>query len=184
MRSKHLCGSFKTTQQINSIEGVFSRVSSRNLRWFFKQWIEEAGAPELALSEATGKRVSQDSDAGAWHLTIRVRQDGRPFRVTIPLEIATKDVTEKRWFPINAREETIELDVSAQPLAVRLDPEFMVFRRMQRDQLPPMLNVFVTDPTRAVLETSLSQDSPLRQVVTRMVDQDSALPQDRRALIV
>ena len=31
------------------IEGIFSRAAGRSLHWFFTQWLERAGAPQLAL---------------------------------------------------------------------------------------------------------------------------------------
>ena len=166
-----------------SLESLFSQESGQDLRWFFAQWVERPGAPVLALDETAAGRVPGDGVSETWHLTVRVRQEGRPFRLAVPLDIAMKDITETRWLTISHSEETIELALPKQPLRVQLDPGLMVFRRVGRNQLPPMLNGFVTDSKRTVVQAFSEPASPLRQVVTRMIDQDAQLPEARRTIL-
>src|SRR6058998_425775 len=53
------------------------------------------------------------------------------------------------------------------------DPDYHVFRRIPRRDLPPMLNLFVTDPRRDVVTPSLdSAAAPYRELAERVAKQE------------
>jgi Tol biopolymer transport system component len=53
------------------------------------------------------------------------------------------------------------------------DPDYHVFRRIPRRDLPPMLNLFVTDPRRVVVTPSLdSAVAPYRELAERVAKQE------------
>src|SRR5713101_1588351 len=53
------------------------------------------------------------------------------------------------------------------------DPDYHVFRRIPRRDLPPMLNLFVTDPRRVVVTPSLdSAAAPYRELAERVAKQE------------
>ncbi len=165
-----------------AIEAVFTQESSRDLRWFFAQWIEQPGAPILSLGKIQARSVKEDDARTAWIVTVPIQQGEQRFRMKIPLRIAMKDSTETRWASLSPSKETIaEFTVSSPPVRVELDPDLMVFRRLARHQLPPMLNGYVTDSHRTVIKAFTDPVSPLKQVVARINDQE--LPASQRAMI-
>src|SRR2546426_12152885 len=53
------------------------------------------------------------------------------------------------------------------------DPDYHVFRRIPRRDLPPMLNLFVTDPRRVVVTPTLdSAAAPYRELAERVAKQE------------
>ena len=163
-----------------AIERVFSRESGRNLRWFFGQWIEQSGAPVIALGEVRTRRVKGDTSQEAWQLTVQVQQSEGPFRMTVPIRIVTKGSTESRSIRLGLSQASVaEFVLPDQPVRVELDPDLMTFRRLARRQLPPMLNGYVTDPYKAVLRAFADPASPLEQIVSRVTDHE--LPESKRA---
>ncbi len=168
-----------------SIETVFTQESRRDLRWFFEQWVERAGAPALSLDDAEAHRVTNKDGRSTWQLTVRVRQTGGLFQMTLPVTIATKDTTETRWVSLAPSLETVaEFSVSDQPILVRLDPGLMGFRRLSRSQLPPMLNGYVTDRDRALVRVFSDEASPLQQIIARVADQEAPLPESRKTKVL
>ena len=164
----------------DAIEAVFAQESGRDLRWFFAQWVEQSGAPILSLGNAEARAVKGDNAGTAWILTVPVQQGVARFRMKVPLRIVMKDATETRWVSLSSSKGTIaEFTVPSQPLRVELDPDLMVFRRLARPQLPPMLNGYVTDLQRTVVKAFTDPASPLQQVVARVTDQE--LPASQRA---
>jgi len=165
------------------IEEVFSRESDRNLRWFFEQWIEQPGAPVIALGDVRARKVTGTSGQEAWQLTVQIQQRESPFRMEVPIRIIMKESVERRSIRLSLSPTSVaELVLPNQPLRVELDPELMIFRRLERSQLPPMLNGYVTDRHKAVLRTYSDSTSPLQQIVSRIADHD--LPESKRATIV
>lgn len=168
-----------------NIETVFSQESRQDLRWFFEQWVERPGAPALSFGEANAYRVNDNDGKSLWQLTVRVQQAGRLFRMVIPVTIVTKGTTETRWVSLDPSPETAaEFTVSDQPILVRLDPDLMGFRRLTRSQLPPMLNGYVTDRDRAVVQVFSDEASPLRQVIARVADQEAPLPESLKTKVL
>ncbi len=150
-----------------TLEQVFSEASGRDLRWFFRQWVEEAGAPSLSIGEARAAQGRTEDGRTGWHLTITIRQTGKPYRLTVPVAVTTESGTETRWLSLAHSDGRAEWFFAGKPRSVRIDPDLMVFRRMDRTELPPMLNGFVTDSARAVVK-AYSAGSPLMQVAARL----------------
>ena len=69
---------------------------------------------------------------------------------------------------------------------VRTDPDYERFRRIPREKLPPMLNLFVTDPARAVIIPTggSEQDrAPYAELAAQIATKDAAVvPQDDRTV--
>lgn len=156
-----------------SIEEIFSRETGRDLRWFFEQWIERPGAPILSLREAHARRVKGDGGREAWRLTVQVDQVEKPFQMTVPIRIVTKNLMEMRLIALRASQTNVgEFILPDQPLRVELDPDLTTFRRLTRSQLPPMLNSYVTDPHKTVVRAFSDPASPLQQIVSRIADHE------------
>lgn len=132
------------------VERVFSDATGRDLRWFFGQWVERAGAPSLKIVEA----VTQGSAslAGGYTVTVRMTQEGGPYRLRLPVSVKMAGgQTQVALVPMEAVEQTVAVVVPAKPISVTIDPAFDSFRRLSRDEVPPMLNLFVTDRQRSLL---------------------------------
>ncbi|MGE0467890.1 MAG: M1 family metallopeptidase [Nitrospira sp.] len=156
-----------------SIEEVFSRESGQRLRWFFEQWVEQPGAPMVSLGDASARRVKNDGGQDIWQLTIRIQQSEKPYRITIPVRIVMEDTSEVRSVMLNpSRVNIVELVLPTAPLWVELDPEMMMFRRLARHQLPPVLNSYVTDSYKTVMRAFTDPASPLEQIVSRIEEHE------------
>ncbi len=155
------------------IERVFSQESGQNLRWFFEQWVEQPGAPIISLGDVRARRVKKDGDQDAWQLTIRIEQLEKPYRIAIPIRIVMEDTIEFRSVMLNpSHTNIVELVLPNAPLWVELDPEMMIFRRLARHQLPPVLNSYITDSHKTVIRAFSDTASPLEQIVSRIEEHE------------
>lgn len=168
------------------IERVFSDESRQDLRWFFTQWIEQAGAPTLSVTHAAAREGSESRPP--FQLEMSITQAGPPTHVSVPIRIQLDDRREETvTVPVRSSRENIVVPLPARPTQVEMDPDFMVFRRVDRNALPPVLNHYVTDLRRTVLLAFTDQPqnpSPLRDVVARIEAQDSQKPEAERTTIV
>jgi aminopeptidase N len=168
------------------LERVFAEESHQDLRWFFHQWVEQAGAPVLSIAEATGREGSEGKSP--FQLEMSIGQTGLPTRLSVPVRIQLDDRREETvTAPVRLSTESVVVPLPARPIQVELDPDFMVFRRIARDVLPPVLNHYVTDPRRTVVLAYTDQSnasSPLRDVVARIEAQEREKPAGERTTIV
>jgi hypothetical protein len=159
------------------VERAFSRAAGRDLRWFFAQWVERRGAPALRLVEA--RVAPADGGPGGFAVTFALAQapnaDGL-FRLRLPVRVALEDGrTEETSVELSEAERRFTVRVAGRPVGLSVDPDFELFRRLDRAQLPPMLNLFVTDRARAVVlpdEGSEAAQAPYRVLGARVAAQE------------
>ena len=144
------------------LQQVFEDTSGMNLSWFFLQWVESPGAPMLAIR---GARAQPDELGGYW-IRLRLSQGGEPFRISVPVIIhMDQGKIYRANLDLHRKDQLVSVWVPAKPLRLALDPKFQVFRRLKRSQIPPMLNLWVTDQNRAVAPPLRKSDQMSFQAV-------------------
>ncbi len=163
------------------VEAAFSRVSRQPLREFFAQWVERAGAPAVTLADVSAAPAGE----GQYRVTVRLKQEtsngeATPYRLSVPLEVVLESgQTAEPRVTLDRAEQTFTLAVPGVPIRLRLDPTFETFRRLDRSRLPPMLNLFVTDPVRSVLVPdggSAVERAPYEEVAKQIRDREGIVP--------
>ncbi len=133
------------------LQREFGAAAEQDLRWFFSQWVERPGAPELILS---GAQAEPDRTRDArYTLTVHLEQSqASAYRLRIPLLVHLADGEPIAQEVVMAqRAQTVRLTLPGKPTVLQIDPESHLFRRVPREHLPPMLNLFVTDRGRALV---------------------------------
>ena len=83
----------------DAFQAAMEAASGRSLDWFFRQWLDRPGCPELEFT------WSEDA------VTVRQTQDGEPFRFRLRLGWTTADgEARKQLFTIEGRESVLPLD--------------------------------------------------------------------------
>ncbi|MCW5787945.1 MAG: hypothetical protein KIT49_10685 [Nitrospira sp.] len=172
----------------DDLERIFQEVAGRNLRWFFAQWVERAGAPDIELS---GLRVqpsrSMAGAQGGTEAVVHLAQRGVPYRVSIELEfVLSEGRTHRTRVQLTEAQQDVIVPVPERPLAVRMDPGVHLFRRIARSEMAPMLNLYVTDAQRTIV---VSRDGsgtpgPFPDIVQRIVAQEAAKSALSRTTVV
>jgi len=135
----------------DDLRASFESVSGKDLKRDFEQWVWRTGAPELRLGDVKtsdggqgtkdeGKRGNRDK----YVLTARLQQvqPGKSYHLRIPIAVTMegKEQAFQTVVEMDAREREITLEVPARPLRVDVDPEFDLFRRLDREEIPPALS--------------------------------------------
>ncbi len=171
------------------LERTFQEAAGRDLRWFFAQWVERAGAPELFVQRARLVPPGDGSMAGtASNVLLTVRQGTEAFRMPVDLEfrLASGAAHRVRVQMAEPRED-LHFSLPERPLSVRLDPGYHAFRRVARSDMAPMLNLYVTDSARTVISPGpepSSEPSPFADVVSRIASQEGNKPDGQRTRLV
>jgi hypothetical protein len=184
----------------SDLERVFDEVGGQKLRWFFAQWVERAGAPVLEIVEASA-RPAEGGDR-RFIVTLRLRQvqvgrssgpvlnpaegsvprsvDGpHRLRVTAFVQMGGGQV-HRAGLAMDSAEQTFVFRVPGQPQGLQVDPDYETFRRLARESLPPMLNLYVTDRERAMALPDQGTDEermPYRELAGQIASRDQAIKQ-------
>jgi len=143
-----------------AVREAFAQASGRDLDAFFAQWVERVGAPRLRLAE-----VEPAGEAGGWRLRLRLlqEQEGDPYRLAVPVAVtvAGQEEAQLRTVAMDGRERTATFDLPGRPLRVDVDPEFDLFRRLGREEIPPALSQ-AFGAERALIVLPSGAPAPLR----------------------
>ncbi len=134
------------------LQHMFAQVTEQDLTEFFKQWIEQPGAPSLTLSNLS---VQPDPlQAGQSILSGTVSQKNQIYKLPLPIQMNLQDASAfSTTIDLNQAKQPFTIKVPGTPTSVKLDPEHHWLLRLQRDQLPPMLNSWETDARRVLIHT-------------------------------
>jgi len=164
---------------------IFGGAAGTDLGWFFAQWIDRAGAPSLKIAETSLKTsdvpgAASRPEESLYPVAVRIVQEGQVYRARLPISVElTGGQVHTQTFEMTAADQTFTLSVPDRPVALRIDPDFESFRRLPREHLPPMLNLYVTDQERTVVVPTAGSEAeraPYVELVTRL-----ATHQDKRA---
>jgi hypothetical protein len=129
------------------IEKTAEAVTRRDLRRFFRDWIERTGAPVLAV-EVTAVRP-EASRAGSGFVvegTLRQTQGGEPFVVDVPVVVQTAAGAARHLVRLTSTAEHFEVASLDAPLLVHVDPWFDVFRKLDPRETPPSVGQIFGEP--------------------------------------
>jgi hypothetical protein len=106
----------------------------------FMQWTERTGAPSLKISEVNTIPVIGGYQ---FHAIIEQTQNEEAFELNIPVAIHLEGVVNalQKNFKMNSRTLEINLTLSQRPVWFQVDPEFDIFRRLSRDEVPAVLTM-------------------------------------------
>lgn len=138
------------------LQASFEAASGSALDPFFEQWLHRAGGPSVRLS---GAEAAQHK--GRTRLILRLEQTPPAYSLHLPIELDYEGRSEMRWVDIAHERETAALELDAPPTGVRLDPDVRVWRRLEREQLPPILRLWFL--ARAPRLLTASDDPRTRQ---------------------
>ena len=140
------------------IEKTFSQAAGEDLSRFFAQWVQNAGAPQLRLVSADTHRTEKGYEL---IITIEQTQPGPAYVLDLPLAItlADKEDAYSTVIKMDDKHAEFRLPLTGQPLRVDVDPEFDVFRRLDRSEIPPALSqVFGAEQLMIVLPRNATED--------------------------
>ncbi|MDA0652944.1 MAG: M1 family aminopeptidase [Proteobacteria bacterium] len=148
---------------------AFESASGRELGWFFDQWLDRAGAPRLRLSQVG---VEAPTDQGGYRLRFIIRQDPPAYRLTIPVAVETKAGLRHELITMAGNETVATLDLTAQPLALHIDPALDLFRRLLPGEAPPILRdvILASDAVTVIAAADPAMHEVAQQLARRLLD--------------
>src|SRR5262249_38280839 len=118
------------------LEAAFSAASGRPLGDFFAQWVRRAGAPRLTVSDATV--------AGS-DVAFTLAQPAPAYALAVPVTIETAGAPIRHTVRLDGESRRYALDVEGAARALAVDPDLRLFRRLARDEIPPLLREVAFD---------------------------------------
>ena len=142
----------------DDLRRAFEKASGRDLESWFDRWVHATGAPALKIADVRAKPVG-----ASWRLmgTLKQTHFGEPFPLSVPLAVTLtgRPTAHQEVARCTTKSCSFMLDLPAEPLRVDVDPEFDLFRALDRAETPPALSTaFGADGGVAVLPSAAPRE--------------------------
>lgn len=133
----------------NDIRSAFEEVTGKDLKWFFDQWINRTGAPQLVLEDMKVNSVRGTNNVS---FTLKQIQDEDVFFLDVPVVVVTKGSSKTEIVEMNEREGKYNISVNEEPLKILVDPQFDLMRKLDpRESSPTFTKAYGADQTLIIL---------------------------------
>ncbi|MGQ9570445.1 MAG: M1 family metallopeptidase [Thermodesulfovibrionales bacterium] len=142
----------------NDLKKSFEKVSGRDLKIEFEQWIKRTGAPKLRLTDVKSKIKGNEFLLTA---LIEQVQEENIYHLHIPIAV-TMEGQEKAYQTIlDMDKKYIEMRLKLPycPLRIDIDSEFDVFRRLDRNEIPPAISQALGSKKMLLILPSCAKDT-------------------------
>ncbi len=126
------------------IKNIVNRITDDDYLWFFEQWVNRAGMPQLDVS-VEDHSLKDDG----FHVKISVKQK-QPYRLKLNIFVKTYLGIEKKTFWISKKEQTLDILTDDEPLEVYVDRDYQIFRDLQWEEINPVVYFTLADKNAVV----------------------------------
>jgi len=122
------------------LQKAFSAATGKDLQVEFDQWVTRPGAPVVQLSETT---VKQEEGKYLLTATLEQTQAGSAYQLRVPVAVtvAGREAAYQMTVEMKSKQRTFTISLPARPVRIDVDPEFDLFRRLDRNEIPAALSL-------------------------------------------
>ncbi len=170
---------------------AFEKVTNKEMKPFFYQWIHRVGAPELNISD-----VKLENKKKIYILSFLLKQVQKEdvFNLDVPIAISFEDEIKFQKVSMKQREHYFKISFQKKPLIIQVDPRFNLFRRLNYLEIPPSLskiygseNILVLLPSKAKKEqldnykklSNIWTKNKTKKIEVKLDNEISVLPKDK-----
>jgi hypothetical protein len=130
----------------DDLAAAFERAAGGDLSDFFRQWVDQAGAPQITVADA---RNAGDSDSPG--IALALSQDLADRSNHVPVRVFQASGREDFAIELSGSLHTVQIAIRAPAYALAVDPDFTVWRRLRPEESPPILRDVVAGASIDVL---------------------------------
>jgi uncharacterized iron-regulated protein len=122
------------------IRTAFESAAGRDLSWYFKQWLEEKGGPQIWVKNAA---LSYRGSTAV--VSFELEQKGKDYKFLLPVTVKTKEGETKKTFEIEKKETRLEIETKGSPTELIIDGNYDLFRGLSAKEFPPVISRLLGD---------------------------------------
>ncbi|MBI5745871.1 MAG: peptidase M28, partial [Nitrospirae bacterium] len=152
----------------DDIRKASEEASGEDLKAGFRQWVTRTGAPALRISQA---RAEPKGKGYLLTAVLEQVQPGQAYSLRVPIAIDLEGEEKAFQTTVQTDKKMFELkfDLSSRPLHLDIDPEFDLFRRVDRAEIPPALTQ-VFGAEEALILIPSGADKELREAYQKLAE--------------
>jgi aminopeptidase N len=135
------------------IKAAFEEFYQKDLSWFFNQWIDEKGLPDLRFEEVKAK-----PSGAKFETTFTVVQKGKKFILDVPVALHSYFSKATDVFHLQKEKERFQIMVEDIPEKMTVDEDYDVARMLSVGEFPPVIARLLGDEQRIIVSPLTGSD--------------------------
>jgi aminopeptidase N len=127
----------------SDIKTAFETVAGKDLSWYFTQWLEEKGGPQIGV-----KNVALSYRGSTAVVSFELEQKDKEYKFLLPVALKTKEGETRRTFEIEKKETRLEIETKGAPTELVIDGDYDLFRGLSAREFPPVISRLLGDPKK------------------------------------
>jgi aminopeptidase N len=117
------------------IRASFEEASGKKLDWFFSQWVDEKGEPDIGL-----KNVAVNYRGSKAIVSFDLVQKGKAYRLLVPVVLRSKEGETRLSSEVSKGTTSLEIETTYTPEELVVDDNYDLFRMLSPEEFPPVIS--------------------------------------------
>ncbi|GEM_PF-90795 len=152
----------------SDIEGIFSRESGQDMGWFFRQWVDRPGLPEIVFRPGVITLAGDGYVELDLELEQKLKGDEQPWRLTLPVVFKGKGQEVSRLLHLSGKSNHLTMKLPFLPLFAVADPGYDVARKLTPPEIPPMIGTLLGDREKYAIIQQPMKTELIRKVKAQL----------------
>ncbi len=123
----------------DDVKTVLEKQSGRNLGWFFKQWVDEKGLPDVRVENAAARR-----SGSRFEVSFDIVQKGKAYALDLPVAVFfARGGAKKEMVKIDGEKKSVKVLVEGEPSKLVVDENYDLARRLSTPETPPTVAALI-----------------------------------------
>lgn len=124
----------------DDLKAILERNYGKDLQWFFRQWLDEKGLPELRFENI--KTVHKGTK---FEVSFDITQGGKVHVMDVPVTVYSGDMKIKDSFRVSKKTNSFNMVVDRGPEKMVMDEDYDIARRLSNKEIPPVIARLIGD---------------------------------------
>jgi hypothetical protein len=118
----------------DDLRDSFEKKYGQDLKWFFSQWIEKEGLPDLRLEDVELKQIGSK-----FELHFHVNHKKTFYKLNMPVTIYLNDTIKMDILHIDDKNNSFDFLLPDKPVKIILDEDYDIARVLNEEEFPPVV---------------------------------------------
>lgn len=130
----------------NDVKKTFEKRTNQDLSWFFNQWLNRVGLPEIRVED-----VKVEADGEHFRAAVTLGQQGSLYRLRGPVNFYRDQVPQHFTVTLSKKKEAFSFKLNSRPEELVIDENFEVFRKLFVAEDPPTFKRLVVGGPKLIV---------------------------------
>ena len=151
----------------DDLRAILERNYGKDLQWFFRQWLDEKGLPELRF-----KNVKAVRKGNKFEVSFDIAQGEKAYVMDVPVTLHFGDIKRKESFRVDKKTNSFSMVVDTEPEKIVMDEDYDIARRLSNKEIPPVIARLIGDE-KILIALPVSKNEPYSGISDMLKEKDA-----------